>query len=693
MPDDRQRRFSPELETRELKEGRLPGDTYVRVVRHHGKALRRVRPGFLRAGLSEQPRTWRGRGGLWLRRLLFGSPLMTEEEPEERVSKRAGLAIFASDNVSSSAYATEEIMRVLILAGAATLTLTMPITLLIVLVMAVVVTSYQQLIMAYPSGAGSYGVASANLGRLPGLTAASALLNDYVLTVAVSIAAGVAAITSIFPTLFEARVTLAVAFIAVMTWGNLRGIRESGRAFSAPLYVYLVAIFGLLGYGLYRYWLGELPGYEPPAAWVTEWSREPAGQALGLLLLLRAFSSGSVALTGTEAVSNGVPAFRPPEAHNARIVLILMGTFFGSIFLGMSFLSSHIGIIPDPSEQETVVSQLARTLTGAGSLYHYLVQLSTALLLVLAANTAFAGFPRLSSILASDGFFPKHFAFRADRLSFATGIVFLALIASGLIVVFQASVTRLIPLYTVGVFLAFTLSQAGMARHWWLLRESVPGWWWRLSVNGVGAVATGVVLIVVAVAKFALGAWMILLLIPAVVRLLWSISKHYQQMEQALASVPIEAADYRPYEIVVPVVGLNRATVRALRYAQRLSPHVTAVHVTDDPDAAETLRQRWDEWAGEQADQAVPLVIVESPYRSLLHPLLAYIDAIDQQSPETPVTVVLPEALPRHWWEHVLHTQTALRLKGALLFRPNTVVINVPYHVGEEDNRLPIAPT
>ena len=684
--DDEQAHW-PAADLTELQEvrGARPGDRYVRIVRPFAREFRQRAPGYLVAterALQEKGPV--GRGAELLRRVLFGPRIRTEFESQERVGKLKGLAVFASDNISSSAYATEEIMRVLVLAGVGLLALTMPITLVIVAVLAVVVASYQQVIRTYPGGGGSYIVSSDNLGRLPGLTAAGALLTDYILTVSVSISAGVAALTSIFPALFEQRVVVGVACVALLCVGNLRGIRESASIFAVPTYVYLVAIYGLLGYGLFRFMTGTLPSYEAP----SQWSEAHEMEALGLLLVLRAFASGSVALTGTEAVSNGVPSFKLPEWRNAQIVLILMGTFFGSIFLGMSFLVGQLGILPDPSEQETVVSQLARTLTGAGSFYHYFVQVSTALLLVLAANTAFNGFPRLASILAKDRFLPRQFQFRGERLAFSVGIVVLALVAAALIVAFQGSVTNLIPLYTVGVFVAFTISQTGMVRHWWRLRGEERGWRWRASFNAAGAGATGIVAVVVGIAKFALGAWMVLVLIPLLIALMWSIYRHYRSVEEALT---LDRPDTRlpersPPHVLVPVSRLDRGALQALSFATSISPDVTAVHVTDDPAEADEMKRRWEQWG-----QQVHLVIVESPYRALIPPLLAYIDAVDKQDPKRPITVVLAELVPRHFWEYLLHNQSALRLKLHLFFRPNTIVVDVPYHVGSDKAHIDAA--
>ena len=467
-----------------------------------------------------------------------------------------------------------------------------------------------------------------------------------------------------------------VGFIALLWVGNLRGLQESANIFAVPTYIYLVAIFGLLAYGGWLVVTGGLPPYVPPP--------DVAGAAplegLGLLLVLRAFAAGSVALTGTEAVSNGVQAFRPPEARNAGIVLILMGGLFATIFIGISFLASQLGVIPDLSERETVISQIARTLFGAGTPMHYLIQLSTAFLLILAANTAFAGFPRLASILGKDRFLPRQFQYRGDRLAYSFGIMVLAVLAAVLVIGFKGSVTNLIPLYTVGVFIAFTLSQSGMVVHWWRLRNEVRGWRWRAVLNGTGAVATGVVAIIVGVAKFALGAWMVLLLIPLLIGLMWSIGRHYRSVQLALAvdltsgALPRRVAP----RVLVPVSRIDRATLNALAFATSISADVTAVHVSNDADDLAHMKEEWEQWGG-----PVNLVILESPYRALMGPLMAYIDATDRADPAQPTTVVLPEFVPSHFWEYPLHNQTALRLKLRLFFRHNTVVVDVPYHLGQ----------
>jgi amino acid transporter len=663
-----------ELRQRSQHRGQRPGDRYVKVVEPYSEQFRRHARGHLVA--SEAVLRSAGPIGRTMdtvRRLVVGRRIASEHELRERIGPIKGLAVFASDNISSSAYASEEIMRVVVLAGAGALALTMPITVAIVVVLAIVVASYQQTIRAYPNGGGAYIVASDNLGQGPGLVAAGALLTDYVLTVAVSIAAGVAALTSIFPGLFDLRVYVGVGCVLLLMLGNLRGIRESATLFAIPVYVYLLAIYALIGVGLWQVVTGTLPHYQAP----PDWHPAAGTGAIGLLLILRAFAAGSVALTGTEAVSNGVPAFKRPEPRHAGSVLIMMGVFFGTIFLAISFLAAQLGVLPDPSEHQTVISQVAGTLVGSGSPFHYLIQISTALLLVLAANTAFADFPRLASILGKDRFLPRQFQFRGDRLSFSVGIVVLALLAVTLIVLFAGSVTALIPLYTVGVFVAFTLSQAGMVVHWRRLRSVQRGWRWRAALNGLGAVATGVVAVVVGVAKFALGAWVVLFLIPLLITVMWLIHRHYRGVEEAVSADLEDARLPRTTpRVIVPISRLDQPAINALAYARSISNDVTAVHVADDAADIEKMRSLWNEWGG-----PVKLIILESPYRALIAPLLAYIDAAEAADGARPTTVVLAEFVPRHLWEYPLHNQTALRLKLHLFFRPNTVVIDVPYHL------------
>jgi len=663
------------LERREERRGQRPGDRVVRIVRP--PEFKRTTGGFVATDAALESKAGVGRVWATVRRVLIGRRLASAEEHSERVSKKIGLAIFASDNISSSAYATEETMRILALAGiSAVAALTLPLTVAIVVVLAIVVLSYVQVIKAYPSGGGSYVVAKENLGVVPGLVAGSALLVDYFLTVSVSVAAGVAAVTSAFPDLHPGRVSIAVVLVVLLTIGNLRGIREAGNIFAAPTYVYVVAIFGLIGLGLWRAVSGDLPSAPVPIVPFVPEGTQP----LTLLLLLRAFASGSVALTGTEAVANGVQAFKKPEARNAQIVLVVMGSLFGTIFLSISFLATSIGIQPDLSETETVLSLLARSLVGT-SWYFYLVQFSTALLLILAANTAFNGFPRLASIMAVDRFMPRQFAQRGDRLAFSTGIVALALVSSFLIIAYDASVTGLIPLYTVGVFIAFTLSQGGMVRKW--LRDRSRGWQVGAVINGAGAIATGVVALVVGISKFQVGAWMVIAILPVLVAMLYAINRHYRSIEDSLliaATAPVRVQPTAP-RIVVPISRIDRASLRALSIARGLGGEVHAVHISYDTDGAKAFKRRWQSVVGE----SIALDTIISPYRALMPPLLKYLDAIDRDGPGRPIIVVLAEFVPRHWWEALLHNQTALLLKLRLFVRRNTAVLDVPYHLDDPE--------
>ena len=676
MPTDNDEPEDPSgLEGRQRQAGKLPGDRYVRIVRP--KEFRRG-PGGIYVATEEAtaPRTRLGRAYDTVRRVLFGRPLQTEAEGEERLSKKTGLAILASDNISSSAYATEEAMRVLVLAGTGALLLTMPIAMAVVGVLAIVVLSETRVIRAYPQGGGSYAVAKENLGIVPGVVAAAALLIDYVLTVSVSTAAGVAAIGSFMPQIQDERVTWGLAIIAVLAIGNLRGVREAGVIFAAPTYIYLVAMAGLIGFGLLRVVTGDVPA----AAQAPDPFPAQGAEILGLFLILRAFSSGSVGLTGSEAVANGTPNFKRPERDNAVTTVVLMGTIFATIFLGLTFLATTIGVVPSEHERETLNSILTRSIVGQGP-YWWFVQLSTAVLLLLAANTGFTGFPRLASVLANDRFMPRQFAFRGERLGFSVGIVALAVIAGLVLSAFHGSVTELIPLYTVGVFLAFTLSQSGLVRKWW--RERPRGWRLSMLLNVVGAAATGITLVIVAVTKFERGAWMVLVVLPVLVLLLLAVHRHYRDVADALTLEDLDAPlpEPRPPIVIVPIARLDRAALQALAFATSISPHVKAVHIASSQESAREFERRWERWAGRRLPdgRTIDLDTVASQYRALIQPLLKYIDRIDERDPR-PITVVLAEFVPRHWWEWILHSQTAFRLKAALLFRPNTIVIDVPYH-------------
>jgi len=659
---------APSLEERATRAGTKIGDRRVRIVRPAAGEFRRRGGHYVATPRVDAPQGSLGRAYQATRRILFGERLTSEEEAGERLSKKTGLAIMASDNISSSAYATEEAMRVLALAGGAALALTMPIAIAVCVVLAVVVLSESRVIRAYPNGGGSYVVAKDNHGVVPGLIAASALLIDYVLTVAVSSAAGVAAISSFIPEVHDHRVLWAVGIITLLTIGNLRGIREAGVIFAAPTYIYIVSLFALIAFGMFRVLSGDMPAPVAP--------RDPIEPEALLtpLLVLRAFASGSVGLTGSEAVANGVPNFKPPEPRNAVITLVAMGSIFGALFLGLTYLATTIGIVPDQSELETVNSMLTRSIVGDGSPLHILVQVATAVILLLAANTGFTGFPRLASVLADDRFMPRQFAFRGERLAFSFGIVALALVSAAVVAFFHGSVTELVPLYTIGVFVAFTLSQSGLVRRWWRLRN--PGWRVSMFINTFGTIVTGTVLLVVAYTKFWYGAWMVLVVMPVLVGMLYAINRHYRSVQDALTldrpDEPIPTL--KPPVVIIPVARLDRATLQAVAFARSISPSVRAVHIASTAESAEEFARRWRRWTSE-----VPLDVIESPYRSLLQPLLRYIGRIDERD-DRPITVVLAEFVPRNWWEWILHSQTALRLKLSLLFRPNTIVINVPYH-------------
>jgi amino acid transporter len=602
-----------------------------------------------------------------LKQILVGRPIPSHLAHHERLSKTTGLAVLSSDPLSSVAYATEEIVRTLVLAGAAALSLTTPIGMVIAGLLLVVVFSYRQTIHAYPGGGGAYVVARENLGELPGLAAAAALLVDYILTVAVSIAAGVAAVASAFPSLHGVRVELCVLFLVGIALGNLRGVRESGRIFAVPTYFFVVMLLGLLAVGAWRALTGQiapLPAAEPLA---------PAGvTALTAFLVLRAFANGCTAMTGVEAISDGVPAFKPPEAKNAAATLLIMAALSVTLFMGITLLAQAYHVMP--REDETVVSQLARAIFGGRGLPYYLVQAATMLILVLAANTAYSDFPRLASIVARDKYLPRQFMNQGDRLAFSNGIVVLSVLAGALMIAFGGDTHALIPLYMIGVFVSFTLSQAGMVAK--RRREGGPGWRAHAAVSAVGALLTGLVLLVVAVTKFTEGAWMILAVIPAIVLHFLSVRRHYDHVAEQLSLKGWLPAGTRRNTVIVPISGVHRAVVEALQYARSLSPDVRAVYVDTDPRTTEEVKEEWERWG-----QGAPLVVLPSPYRSLMEPLLEYVEEVEKEHPWGFVTIVLPEFVPKRWWHHLLHNQRALLIKGALLFKPNLIVTSVPFHL------------
>jgi amino acid transporter len=576
--------------------------------------------------------------------------------------------VLSSDALSSVAYATEQILVVLVAAGAAAYGAMLPIGAAILTLLAIVVLSYRQTIKAYPHGGGSYIVASDNLGPLAGLVAGCALMTSYTLTVAVSVASGVDAIISAAPGLEPLRVEMCVGFTLILLLGNLRGIRESGNLFAAPTYLFVAGVLTMIMVVGVRLALGRLHGEPPRIGQVT--------QSLSLVLLLRAFASGATALTGVEAISDGVPAFRPPEWVNARTTLTTMGLLLGLMFLGITLTTHALGLVPqDPAHPgyQTIISQLAHAAFGSGAGYYYIAVVTTGIL-VLAGNTAFSDFPRLLFFMARDEYAPHQFKRLGDRLAYSNGIVLLAVLAILLLVVFRGEVSRLIPLYAVGVFTAFTMSQAGMVARWLRLRER--GWRRGLPLNVLGTATTAVVLLVTGVFNLTRGAWIIVVIVPLLVTTCRAVNRHYREVGSYIATeTPVAPGEVHPV-CIVPIAGLNSLALQSLALARGMSDTVIAVHVADTPEEIAELRARWTAWGNH-----VPLEVIDSPYRSLVRPLLSYISAIRRQRHDATVVVVLPELVATRWWHQVLHNQTALRLKAALLFRPGIVTVSVPYHL------------
>jgi amino acid transporter len=660
-----------------------------------------------------------------VKRLLVGKALRNEQASHERLSKKVALAVFSSDALSSTAYATEEILLVLAVAvafgNAGAFAYVIPVSIGIALLLLIVTMSYRQTIHAYPTGGGAYIVAKENLGTTAGLVAGASLLIDYVLTVSVSIAAGVAAITSAaqgtsLEWIGDYRVVIGVLLILLIGTANLRGVRESGALFAMPTYLFLGSFLFMIAYGLVYYYLygGAVPAPPNEAIKLAEGY---VPQALTVFLLLGAFSNGCSALTGVEAISNGVQAFKEPEARNASRTLLAMALLLGVMFLGTSVLAYLFGV--HPHADETVISQFARHIfTGPMAWFYFVVQAATAAILVLAANTAFADFPRLSSLLARDRFLPRQLANRGDKLVFSNGIIILGIFSSVLVIAFAGDTSRLIPLYAVGVFLSFTLSQAGMVMHWLRVRKyelvddaihrsevesdtAIPdvylameqskaprfvtdevtqrsNWRKSLPINLVGAIATLVVLIVFIVSKFTHGAWLVVFTIPILVLMFQAIHRHYVAVARELSLEKVdETLQAIKHTVIVPISGVHRGIIRALQYAKSISPDdVTAVYVDFDEEATARLRERW-----EKLGLGVPLVVLPSPYRELTRPLLRYINRIERQREDDVVTVVVPEFVPKKWWQHLLHNQSSLLLKGALLFKEGVIVTNVPYHL------------
>ena len=662
--------------------GRKLGDRRVRIERPHAAYFRYTPEGTLVAKESASvPRTPAGRLFARVRAVLFGRPLSIHEEIGQRLSKTKALAIFSSDPISSSAYATEEILRVLVLAGAGALFLSLPVAAGVAFLLAAVAISYRQIVHAYPSGGGDYAVARRNLPLLGSLVVAGALLVDYVMTVAVSTASAAEQVISAVPELHDWKLVIGVLAIGLITIGNLRGLRESGNIFAIPTYLFVGSALLMIAVGVFR----VVVNGEGAAPALEDQGVPDLLSGVGIFLLIKAFASGSVALTGTEAIANGVPAFKPPEPKNAATTLGAVAVLLAVLFLGITFVASSFGVLPTAEGEipKTVISQVAGVIYGEGTLLFYLFQAFTALILFLAANTSYNAFPRLAAILATDGYMPRQFSFRGDRLAFTSGVLILSVVAVALLLGFNGETHALIPLYSVGVFIAFTVGQSGMIVHW--LRERPPGWRWRLAINTFGCALTGLVAVVVMIAK-APTSLLVVIVIPLLIGMMLFINRQYRASRDELAvrTDAVIRGPHREERVIVPVPGINRAVVQAVNVGLSIDTNLQAVLISEDPEEAASIRARWERQLPE-----VPLVIVESPYRALVAPLLSYLDVLDRGWPadkDAPITfVVIPEYVARSWWERILYNQSAKRLRTALLGRPHTVVVNVPYRREEPD--------
>jgi len=654
--------------------GRKIGDRRVRVERPEAQYFRHAAKDTLvaRPKAHEEKRAV-GRGFAAGRRVLFGRPLASEEEGEERLPKRKALAIFSSDAISSSAYATEEILRALVVAGASAgvgygyLGLALPVSIALALLLGVVALSYRMIVVAYPTGGGSYSVSKATFGRMPSLVAASALLMGYVLTVAVSVSSASDQIVSAIPSLDAWSTFIAVGAVLLITLANLRGLREAGNIFAIPTYLFLGMALLMIGLGAYQI---IVEGVDAGYASLSESTADMSSLAM-VLLAVRAFSAGSVGLTGTEAIATGVPAFKPPEARNAATTLAVMSVILGTLFIGITFLASGFGLIPN--DEVTIIAQAAEAVFGEGSIGFFLFLTFTTLILMLAANTSFAAFPVLASVLANDRFFPRAFSFRGERLAYTLGIVVLGVAASILIVAFGGDTATLIPIYAVAIFSDFTISQSGMVLHW--LRNKTPGWQMRLSINAFGALITGIILVSVTIAK-APDSLLVLVVLPIQVAIMWFIRREYDSVGEDLdvADDQVFDAPDKKNRVFIPVMNISRASIQSVQFSRTISDDVTAVLITADLEEGEALRKRW-----QKTLPGVQLVIVETPFRSLVVPFLHYLDVMAPTEDDTITIVVLPEYVPRHFWDRLLYNQTAAKLKSALVGRPDTVVADVPY--------------
>ncbi len=677
----------------------LPAETYqqslqkqsaniqlrISEVRTSHPVLRRVSNGTLEA--TEEVNVPEGgisKAIYRIKHVLIGAPISNMMAGQERLTKFKALAVLSSDAISSVAYATEAILINLVLAGSSRLWMTLPISLVIIALLAIVAISYRQTIPAYPNGGGSYIVAKENLGTVPGLVAAAALLIDYVLNVSVSVAAGVLNLASLFPALGPYIVPIDVALVVLITIINLRGVRESGSIFAIPTYFFVVTAVLLIVVGLVKAYVFKHQPLIGTFAYVK------ANEPLSLFLILRAFATGCSAMTGVEAISNGVPAFQKPETRNASTTLTWMAIILGTLFLGITLLVMTYAVEAHASGNPTVIDQISRLVfSGPLSFMYPVFTFATLGILTLSAETSYSDFPRLASLLARDRFLPSQFAFRGDRLAFTVGILVLALLASVLLIVFKGSTDALINLFAVGVFMSFTLSQSGMVMHWWRLRRENKTWLRSLIINGTGAFATLVVAVVISVTKFVEGAWVVVVLIPLLVFMFLSINKHYIHVaRERISDIPINPSDIH-HRIVVPIDKLDRAAKQSLAYARSISPHVTAVHVSTSENETRSVQAEWETWQKHFSDmEETHLLTIESPYRALIRPILAYIDTVHQRHPDDTLTVILPEFVVLHWWEYFLHNQTAFRLKAALLFRPGIIVVSVPQHLRDRKREL-----
>lgn len=673
------RKINPDLVVSEIQRGTRPGNVYVRLRRAHHHVFRKVGPGhFVATPESDVPTNAFERVYRALKRVLVGPPLATAEEAHQRLGKVKALAVFGSDAISSSAYATEVMLIVLMVAGNAALGITFYTSIAIAIMLSLIAFSYRQTVQAYPQGGGSYRVSRENLGMGAGLVAAAALLIDYVLTVAVSIVAGSAAVVSALiasgygdalkaleatlPPFFNLNVLLSLFFIGMMMLGNLRGIRESGTLFAIPTYAFIVSLSVVLLSGMFQWLTGTLrPAAPPPPL--------PIVESLSAWLILRAFSAGAVAMSGTEAIADGVPAFQPPESKNAATTLTVMATLLGAFFLGLSFLATRLGLVPG---EETIVSQVARAVLGTSWLY-FGFQIATTGILVIAANTAFADFPRLASVLARDNFMPHQFLFRGDRLAFSVGIFALGGIAAFLVVLFRGHVDSLIHLYAVGVFLAFTLSNLGMVIRW--RQVATPHWQTHAAINSIGAGLSAITLVIIATTKFALGAWIVVVLIPLIVSFFLFVHSHYTHVAEQLRVVPGQLPPPRiEQQVIVPIHDVNYASLRAIAFARTICSNIIVLHIATDSEHAERVREKMRAYAPD-----LKLILVESPLRAFIRPLVNYVNAVRSQCPDVFVTIVLPEFITAHWWERFLHNRTTAQLQREFERHPNVAVVLIPY--------------